>query len=319
MRRVGAAGSVKHTTEDKTPFRDLEKFPWAAMAWPLFTIASLVKITPRLPQDHDFRSVSSTKSARCATSSVPGKSTTMGTDTPGFVDDGLGPIRPQGLRIKQIPLRIPEVDALPRRIRKKGCTNQNFTRDRSRLPSKPNTHQESQQDRRWRRTRRRLERPLLTIMMPSVDVVPGENDLFVAVGAIEVNYERRSFRAELHLLRPSRQSANHLLASTVSDGALSAQDLTVHRQPHAGGATTSALTERYGRRQPETTALYRAVREHLDPFLDEARERDGEGYPQFIEREFRRYLRLRSTGARLRAAALLGVWLRATGRLLVQG
>ncbi len=54
-------------------------------------------------------------------------------------------------------------------------------------------------------TRSGLRDHSLTIMMPRVNVVPGENDLFVAVGAIEVNYERRSFRAELHLLRPSRQ------------------------------------------------------------------------------------------------------------------
>ena len=32
------------------------------------------------------------------------------------------------------------------------------------------------------------------------------------------------------------------------------------------------------------------MREHLETFLEAARERDGEGYPAFIEREFRRYL-----------------------------
>ncbi len=69
--------------------------------------------------------------------------------------------------------------------------------------------------------------------------------------------------------------------------ALGLPALSYERVP---GAATAALPERYRRRQPETTALYRAVCEHLDPFLDEARERDGEGYPQFIEREFRRYL-----------------------------
>jgi hypothetical protein len=36
--------------------------------------------------------------------------------------------------------------------------------------------------------------------------------------------------------------------------------------------------------------LHTVVREHLDAFLSEARRRDGEGYPRFIEREFRRYL-----------------------------
>ncbi len=69
--------------------------------------------------------------------------------------------------------------------------------------------------------------------------------------------------------------------------ALGLPALSYERVP---GAATAALPERYRRRQPETTALYRAVCEHLDPFLDEARGRDCEGYPQFIEREFRRYL-----------------------------
>jgi hypothetical protein len=33
------------------------------------------------------------------------------------------------------------------------------------------------------------------------------------------------------------------------------------------------------------------VREHLETFLQQARERDGEGYPRFVENEFYRYLR----------------------------
>jgi hypothetical protein len=36
--------------------------------------------------------------------------------------------------------------------------------------------------------------------------------------------------------------------------------------------------------------LHTIVREHLETFLEEARERDGDGYPAFVEREFRRYL-----------------------------
>ena len=32
------------------------------------------------------------------------------------------------------------------------------------------------------------------------------------------------------------------------------------------------------------------VREHLETFLDQARELNGQGYPRFIERDFRRYL-----------------------------
>ncbi|MBU1702022.1 MAG: transposase zinc-binding domain-containing protein [Candidatus Eisenbacteria bacterium] len=46
----------------------------------------------------------------------------------------------------------------------------------------------------------------------------------------------------------------------------------------------------YRRRQPETTVLYEIVREHLETFLAQGRGSDGEGYPHFVEREFRRYL-----------------------------
>lgn len=48
----------------------------------------------------------------------------------------------------------------------------------------------------------------------------------------------------------------------------------------------------YVRRQPQGTVLYEVVREHLETFLAEARQRGGgEGLPQFVEREFREYLR----------------------------
>jgi hypothetical protein len=30
------------------------------------------------------------------------------------------------------------------------------------------------------------------------------------------------------------------------------------------------------------------VREHLETFLDQTREPDGDGYPRFVEKEFRR-------------------------------
>jgi hypothetical protein len=46
------------------------------------------------------------------------------------------------------------------------------------------------------------------------------------------------------------------------------------------------------RRQPEQTVLHAVVREHLETFLAETRERsaDGCGWPSFVESEFRRYL-----------------------------
>ncbi len=58
------------------------------------------------------------------------------------------------------------------------------------------------------------------------------------------------------------------------------------------GAASRPLPRGYQRRTPETTALYAVVRDHLETFLDDARMRStsGAGYPQFIEREFRRYL-----------------------------
>jgi hypothetical protein len=47
----------------------------------------------------------------------------------------------------------------------------------------------------------------------------------------------------------------------------------------------------YVRRQPERTVLHQVVREHLETFLTEARQRgDGEGLPRFVERELREFL-----------------------------
>ncbi len=50
------------------------------------------------------------------------------------------------------------------------------------------------------------------------------------------------------------------------------------------------LTGTYRRREPEHTVLHAVVREHLESFLEEGRAGSDEGYPAFIEREFRRYL-----------------------------
>jgi len=48
----------------------------------------------------------------------------------------------------------------------------------------------------------------------------------------------------------------------------------------------------YPQRRPERSVLYQVVAEHLETFLQEARDRTehGFGYPRFIERTFRRYL-----------------------------
>jgi hypothetical protein len=59
-----------------------------------------------------------------------------------------------------------------------------------------------------------------------------------------------------------------------------------------GAAHTPARCHVYRRRRPERTPLYRAVQGHLETHLALAREGhdDGEGVPQYVEREFRRYL-----------------------------
>jgi hypothetical protein len=44
------------------------------------------------------------------------------------------------------------------------------------------------------------------------------------------------------------------------------------------------------RDEPEKTALHGIVRDHLETFLTEACGADGDGYPRFVAREFRRYL-----------------------------
>jgi hypothetical protein len=65
----------------------------------------------------------------------------------------------------------------------------------------------------------------------------------------------------------------------------------IRYERHAGAAS-APLAAGYRRREPEKTVLHAIVRDHLETFLQEARECDGEGdgYPNFIEREFRRYL-----------------------------
>ena len=58
------------------------------------------------------------------------------------------------------------------------------------------------------------------------------------------------------------------------------------------GAASRPVPRGYQRRTPETTALYAVIRDNLETFLDDARQRSmtGLGYPEFIEKEFRRYL-----------------------------
>jgi hypothetical protein len=55
-------------------------------------------------------------------------------------------------------------------------------------------------------------------------------------------------------------------------------------------APSSILPGTYHRREPEYTVLHQVVREHLETLLQEGRARGLNGYPRFIEREFRRFL-----------------------------
>ena len=64
------------------------------------------------------------------------------------------------------------------------------------------------------------------------------------------------------------------------------------RHPGAAGAP---LGSGYRRREPETTVLHAIVRDHLETFLAEPLQHDGDGYPVFLEREFRPYLDSRDT------------------------
>ena len=63
--------------------------------------------------------------------------------------------------------------------------------------------------------------------------------------------------------------------------------ITYERYP---GAASAPLPFTYRRREPEKSVLHTVVREHLETFLDQASRLHGQGYPHFIEREFRRYL-----------------------------
>ncbi|MBC8423324.1 transposase, partial [bacterium] len=81
------------------------------------------------------------------------------------------------------------------------------------------------------------------------------------------------------------RKAGSAAASQPGGGSLPA--VSYERHP---GAATDPLPGTYRRREPEKRVLHTVVREHLETFLQEARDRGEEGYPYFIEGEFRRYL-----------------------------
>jgi hypothetical protein len=56
-------------------------------------------------------------------------------------------------------------------------------------------------------------------------------------------------------------------------------------------AAASKSTAAYKRREPETTALHKIVRDNLDPFLRFTREHYSKPLPGYVERELRRYVK----------------------------
>ena len=70
----------------------------------------------------------------------------------------------------------------------------------------------------------------------------------------------------------------------------------------------------YVQRRPERTVLYQLVREHLETFLQEGRQRSahGDGYPRYVEQTFRSYLQCRIMAhgcAKLHCAGYAVQWL----------
>jgi len=63
--------------------------------------------------------------------------------------------------------------------------------------------------------------------------------------------------------------------------------VTYERTP---GAASAPLPPGYRRREPETGVLYQIVQEHLETFLAEPHLHGADGYPRFVEHEFRRFL-----------------------------
>lgn len=108
---------------------------------------------------------------------------------------------------------------------------------------------------------------------------------------------------------PSRKAAPGMHATTTENARLLTRaplpSLVYEREP---GAAARPLPGRYRRREPEKTALYAVVGDHLETFLREGQDLgpSGGGYPPFVAEEFRKYLscgQLSNGFARLRCPA----------------
>ena len=62
--------------------------------------------------------------------------------------------------------------------------------------------------------------------------------------------------------------------------------------PRFSDRCSTPSADAYRPRRPESTVLYRVVREHLESFLQDGRQRTehGFGYPAHVEKTFRRFL-----------------------------
>ena len=79
-------------------------------------------------------------------------------------------------------------------------------------------------------------------------------------------------------------------ASQGSETAPAGPHLPTLRYERCPGVARAPLPFGYRRREPEKSVLHGIVREHLETVLEQAALPDGDGYPRFVEHEFRRYL-----------------------------
>ena len=76
------------------------------------------------------------------------------------------------------------------------------------------------------------------------------------------------------------------MGSTHEAARATEQQVASERQPRV----SDALPRPYERHEPEKTALYKIVSQHLETFLAEAREHHDKGLPKYVEKELREYL-----------------------------
>jgi hypothetical protein len=71
------------------------------------------------------------------------------------------------------------------------------------------------------------------------------------------------------------------------------------------------------RHEPEKTVLYQIVAEHLETFLEEARNTYDHPLPRYVEKELREYLKCGLHPLWILARCVSGVWVYHVGRVFV--